>query len=208
MMHDKAMRRFGAVISSLVCGAVVACAGGDTPAVNDDLEDAISANFRNGGVAVAGGAGGRAPTASAGSAGAPVAGSGGAGGEAPAPGPPVAAGGAAGAPPATETPPPSTGGACNGFAVLNENCSGSSCHSAGGVGDFAESEDAALAFVGVSGSVTCGGEGPLLNPDSPKQSIIVQKVNGTVPCGGAMPIGSPPLTDDEISCLEEWIATL
>ena len=195
MMHDKAMRRFGAVISSLVCGAVVACAGGDTPQVDDDLESAISQNFGNGPVAAGGGAGGRAPTASAGSAGAPVAGSGGAGGQ------------AAGAPPTTEMPP-STGGACDGFAVLQTNCCGGSCNRAGGVGDFAESEEAALAYVGVSGSATCGSQGPLLNPDNPKQSIIVQKVNGTVPCGGAMPIGSPPLTDEEISCLEEWIADL
>jgi len=201
MMRDKAMRRFGALISSLICGAVVACAGGDTPQVNDDLEGAISDTFGSGAVAVVGGAGGRAPTASAGSAGAPAAGGGGAGGQAPAPGPPVAAAGAAGA---SSTP----SGACNGFAILQENCSGGSCHGAGGVGDFAESEEAALAFVGVNGSALCSGEGPLLVPANPRQSVIVQKVNGTASCGTDMPIGAPPLTDDEISCLEEWIATL
>jgi hypothetical protein len=205
MMHDKAMRRFGAVISSLVCGAAVACAGGDTPQVNDDLESAISETFGNGRTSVAGGTGGRAPTASAG---APAAGGGGAGGQAPAPGPPVAGAGAAGAPPTTGTPQPSTGGACDGFAVLAENCSGGSCHGAGGVGDFAESEEAAIAFVGVSGTATCGDEGPLLVPENPRQSVIVQKVNGTASCGTDMPIGAPPLSDDDISCLEEWIATL
>jgi hypothetical protein len=214
MMHDKAMRLFGAVISSLVCGAFVACAGGDTPPLDDPLEDAIGQNFGNG--AVAGGTGGSSATSSAGTSAAPRAGSGGTPARAPAPaasqggGAPVASAGSTGAPaepPAEDDPPASTGGGCDGFAVLNEHCNGGSCHGDGGLGNFASSEEAALAFVGVSGSATCSAEGPLLNPDNPRQSVIIQKVLGTATCGAQMPLGVP-LEDEDITCLEDWIATL
>ena len=48
----------------------------------------------------------------------------------------------------------------------------------------------------------------MLNPENPRQSVIVQKVNGAASCGAPMPIAAPPLSDDDITCLEEWIATL
>jgi hypothetical protein len=214
MMHDKAMRLFGAVISSLVCGAFVACAGADTPPVDDPLENAINQNFGNG--AVAGGTGGSSATGSAGTPATPRAGSGGSSPAANPPAnpdrePPVASAGSAGAPaeepPADDDPPASTGGGCDGFAVLNEHCNGGSCHGDGGLGNFAASEEAALSFVGVSGSATCAAEGPLLNPDNPRQSVIIQKVLGTATCGAQMPLGVP-LEEEDITCLEDWIATL
>jgi hypothetical protein len=210
MMHDKivakAVRWFGAVSVGLVCGGFAACAGTDTPPVDDQLEDAIAANFTNGGVAAAGTAGagnaGTGNAANGGSSSAPAGGSGGADDEDP-----PAAGGSAQEPP-DEDPPPSNGDACDGFTVLQTNCSGGSCHGANGLGNFAESEVAARAFVGVSGTVSCASAGPLLDPENPRGSVILQKVNGTADCGGDMPIGRPPLSDTDVDCLEEWIGSL
>jgi hypothetical protein len=214
MMHDKAMRLFGAVISSLVCGAFVACAGGDTPPLDDELGDAISQTYGNG--AVAGGAG---PTGSAGRAGGVAAPAGGrsgsgsgSGGQAPTGGAggsgnPTASGGAGGTP-TGEDPPPSSG-TCDGFAVLKLRCDGPNCHGDGGLGNFAATEEDARAFVGVSGTISCSSEGPLLDPENPRQSVIIQKVLGTATCGAEMPLGAGgPLTDEQVSCLEDWIASL
>jgi hypothetical protein len=213
MMHDKivaeAVRWFGAVSLGLVCGGFAACAGTDTPPVDSQLEDDIAAAFTNGGVAAAGtagagsGNGGSGNTPAAGSGNTPAAGSGGADDEDP----PVAAGGGTQEPPG-EDPPPSTGDACDGFAVLETNCSGGTCHGANGLGNFAESEEAARAFVGVNGTVSCASSGPLLDPENPRGSVILQKVNGTSDCGGAMPIGRPALSDTDVDCLEEWIGSL
>jgi hypothetical protein len=214
MMHDKAMRSFGAVISGLVCGAFVACAGGDAPPVDDALGAAISQNYANG--AVAGGAGGAGPAGAVATPAEPLArGNGGSSPRPPAANNPTATAGTGGstaadeAPAAADAPAPTAGGACDGFAVLNQHCNGGSCHGDGGLGNFAASEEDALAYVGVSGTVSCSGEGPLLDPENPRQSVIIQKVLGTASCGAPMPLGTGgPLTDDDISCLEEWIGTL
>jgi hypothetical protein len=214
MMHDKAMRLFGAMISSLVCGAFVACAGGDTPPVDDELGDEISQAYGNG--AVAGAAGGAGPTGNAGRGGgaaAPAGGRSGSGGQAPVAGAggagnPTATGGAGGTS-AGADPPASNSGTCDGFAVLKLRCDGPSCHGDGGIGNFAATEEDARSFVGVSGTLTCAAEGPLLDPENPRQSVIIQKVVGTATCGEEMPLGAGgPLTDDQVSCLEDWIATL
>jgi hypothetical protein len=208
MMHVNAMRSFGAVITSLVCGAFVACAGSDTPPVDDEFEDALSQTYGRG-TAVAG--------AATGSAGRPSTGSGGRGGapaRPPAGGagstsdPPVASGGAGGAPSGGGDEPPANSGACDGFEVLSLKCNGGGCHGDGSsLGDFAASEEAALAVIGEDGVATCSGEGPMIDPENPRQSLIIQKVLGTATCGGQMPLGTP-LEDSEIDCIEEWIGSL
>jgi hypothetical protein len=210
MMDVKAMRSFGAVITSLVCGAFVACAGSDTPPVDDAFEDALGQTYGRGSAA------GGAPAASAGSSSTPSGGRGGAPARPPAGGggtanPPVASAGTGGAgaqPPGGDEPPPSSGGACDGFEVLNLKCNGGGCHGDGSsLGDFAASEEAALAVVGEDAIATCSGEGPMIDPANPRQSVIMQKVLGTATCGGQMPLGTP-LEDSEIDCLEEWIGSL
>jgi hypothetical protein len=209
MMHDKAVRWFGRVMASLVCGTFVACAGSDTPPVDDGLEDAITQNFGTRAVASGGGAGGAAPAGRGGSSARPPA------------DPdddddplPAASGGSASTaeedpPEGDDDPPASSGGACDGFAdVLAVRCNGSTCHGDGSsFGTFAASEADALSVVGLDASVTCSGEGPLIDPDNPRQSVIIQKVLGTASCGSQMPLGVP-LEDEEIDCLEEWIGTL
>jgi len=92
---------------------------------------------------------------------------------------------------------------------LQASCDGANCHGAGsGLGNFAESEEDAKSFIGVEGTVTCGGKGPLIDPDNPSASILVQKVTPTKPCGAQMPLTGDKLTDDQISCLQEWIGGL
>lgn len=190
-MQYEAVRWLGAM--SLVCGALAACAGSETPRVDDDLEEAIADTFGNGSVGASGstasggrGSGGRANGGSAGSANAGVAGSG------------SAAGGSGGAP-----------GECNGFEILQQSCDGGNCHGSGAPnGNFAESPEIAAAFAGEAPvTAACAMDGPLIDTENARGSLLIQKVNGTVPCGTAMPLVGQ-LSDEEIECLEEWIEGL
>lgn len=185
------MRWLGALSLCVVCGAVAACAGGETPRLSDETEAIIADVYGPGAVGVAGaGGGGRSGSggsANAGSANAGRAGSG------------QSAGGNGGG----------SSAECDGFAILQLRCDGAQCHGADALnGNFAESEAIAAAFAGQDPvTPSCASEGPLINPDNPRGSLLIQKVNGTVPCGGAMPL-TGPLQDDEIDCLEEWISNL
>jgi hypothetical protein len=97
---------------------------------------------------------------------------------------------------------------CNGLAILQASCNGGSCHGAGsGQSGFAEDEEAALSFVGQSGSATCASEGPLFDPANPEDSIVVQKLEDNPPCGSKMPFG-PPLSAEDVACLVDWIGSL
>jgi hypothetical protein len=91
---------------------------------------------------------------------------------------------------------------------LNTKCNGGGCHGDGSAfGNFAASEEDALAVVDEDAIATCSGEGPLIDPANPRQSVIMQKVLGTATCGSPMPLGIP-LEDSEIDCIEEWIGSL
>ncbi len=188
MMQDKAGRWLGVATFCLVSGAFAACAGSKTPSVSDEFEDAIEDTFGSGSVGAAGSANGG--TASGGRAGSANAGT--AGGSSQA-----GNGGAA------------STGACDGFGILQEHCSGNNCHGAGTInGNFAENEDIAAAFAGQD-PVTdeCAMDGPLIDTENPRGSLLIQKVNGTVPCGTAMPLVGQ-LSEEDIDCLEEWIGDL
>ena len=102
-----------------------------------------------------------------------------------------------------------SGDECDGFAVLQTNCGGSGCHGQGSqFSNFAESEDAALAYVGESGEALCASAGPLIDPDNPAASIIIQKVTASSPpCGSPMPVVGE-LSQADITCLQEWIGSL
>src|SRR5262245_37101289 len=158
MMHQRALRVFGAAVSSLILSA---CADGDRPYPDAELRDQIEQRYVDGvpdETASAGGTSGRAGSGGSGAGSAGRNAGGGSGGSA-----------GSGSQPSGE---------CNsGFDVLATNCVGGMCHGAGSpYSNFAESEEAALAFVGESGVSSCSAEGPLLNPDNPAASIIIQKV--------------------------------
>jgi hypothetical protein len=183
------------------------------PTISNDLRDALAETDWNAGAPVAsGGQGGSAMT--------PSAGSGGSAGQDDEPPPDDEAnGGAAGSGMAGISgggggagmdPPAPVGEGCDGFAILEQYCATSGCHGQPGapLGDFASSEEAARAFVGEEGSLACAGQGTIIDTDSPSDSLLVAKVSGDPPCGQAMPPTGEPLTDEEVACLEEWIAGL
>lgn len=183
--QDKRVRWLGVASFCLIAGAFAACAGSETPQIDDDFETAIADTFGNGSVGGAGStAGGRGGSANAGGAG----------------GPSVAGNGSGGSGSAAE---------CDGFGILQENCGGGNCHGAGTPnGNFAESEAIAAAFAGQDPvTAGCAMDGPLIDTENPRGSLLIQKVNGTVPCGLAMPLVGQ-LSEEDIDCLEEWIADL
>jgi hypothetical protein len=183
MMQEKAVRWLG--FASLGLVAFASCAGSETPRISDDFEDAIGDAFGNGRTGAAGSGpsgGGRGGSANAGSAGSSsAAGNGGSG----------------------------SSGECDGFDILKRSCDGENCHGAGTLnGNFAENEEIAAAFVGEAPvTMACSEEGPVINTENPRGSLLIQKVNGTVPCGGAMPLVGQ-LSEEQVDCLEEWIRDL
>ena len=48
----------------------------------------------------------------------------------------------------------------------------------------------------------------LANPDDPESSVLFRKLTDTPTCGSSMPLGQPALSETEIDCVLEWIATL
>jgi hypothetical protein len=196
MMHDRAWRALGA---ASLYSIFVACAGGETPATNAELRDQITAIYVDGDGAVgnAGGGGGRS---GAGGSAQAEAGSGGDDGE------PGGRGGSG----QSSSGGSGSGDECDGYAILEANCGSSGCHGEGSLySNFAESEDAARAFVGESGESSCSAEGPLIDPENPPASIIIQKVAASAPpCGSRMPVVGGPLSQADITCLQEWIGSL
>jgi len=192
-MHDRAWRVVGAasLYSIFVaCAGFIACAGGETPGTDAELRDQITAIYVDGDGAVGrAGSGGRS---GAGGSAQAEAGAGGGDGE------PGGRGGSSG-----------SGGECDGFQVLAQNCGGSGCHGQDSLySNFAESEEIALSFVGESGEALCADAGPLIDPANPAASIIIQKVTASSPpCGEPMPVVGE-LSEEDITCLQEWIRSL
>jgi predicted CxxxxCH...CXXCH cytochrome family protein len=192
----------------LVAG-YVACAGGDTPPVDDAFRDGLRDNF-------GGAAGSQMASAGASGSGGSGSGNGGTGNG----GSSNAAGGAAGssgsggsAPVGGSGPGPGLGNACDAYrTIFLVQCSGSSCHSEGTQnGVFAgDQPPAAGALVDVTSR---NGEecGVLVDPDNIEDSVILQMLRGDQ--GGAcspvpMPIGEDALDDDELDCVTEYLTAL
>jgi hypothetical protein len=92
--------------------------------------------------------------------------------------------------------------------VLETNCSTSNCHGEGSnLGNFAESVEAAREYIGEEGAV-CGGQGPLIDPENPEDSVLVLKLGEEAPCGQPMPLLRDPLSQSDIDCIVEWIGGL
>ena len=80
---------------------------------------------------------------------------------------------------------------------LFASCSGEVCH------EFTAS--GLKASIGVA-ALECCTETPLIAPGFPERSYLLDKVRGTPLCGGLrMPIDKPPLGDDEIQAISDWI---
>ncbi|MEY4547419.1 MAG: hypothetical protein RL685_3614 [Pseudomonadota bacterium] len=179
----------------------VACAGGDTPPRDAELEAKLIEEYDNA-VGQAGGA------SMAGAGGSGQGGSGGQGGSASANagagGSGVAAagstgGGAAGA---------GSGTYCNApVDVLKPACGiGSGCHGAGSrLGDFGDSESAARALLDVETENGCGF---YISSANPAESQILVKLGEDIPggCGERMPFFIDALPESEIACVSDWLS--
>jgi hypothetical protein len=201
MMQDRTILTLGFWSLGMTLGLVTACAGGDTPARDSDLEDRIANMYAGGQTASVGGSTGTGGTAGTGLGGSAAQGTGGgtAGGAGSAS---MAAGGAS--------------GGCDGYAILKSKCSGAPCHDQqssgpGVVSNFVLDQMTAKGFADEP-SATCGSSdnAPIFDPENPAASLVVKKITATSSCGGRMPLGASTqqLTDAELTCVKDWIGTL
>jgi hypothetical protein len=91
--------------------------------------------------------------------------------------------------------------------IFLRTCSVQGCHGAHepAFGLVLSDPDVETLLAG-AGSSTCEGE-VLLVPGDPEASLIVKKIRGTA-CLTRMPQGGEPLSDEEIACIEGWIAAM
>jgi hypothetical protein len=191
MMQDQAIRALRSVcVASVLCGALVAaCAGGDTPARTDELEQLIADTYGRGrqvGAGASGGAGGSSASGTGGSAGSGsmVGGTGGSG-----------------------------GGGCNGFELLQTSCGGNNCHggpNSGTLTNFAFDEATASALEGQpsAASICTMDSAPVFDSGNAPASLVMKKIDGSASCGQRMPPGGPFLQQADIDCIQTWIESL
>jgi hypothetical protein len=104
--------------------------------------------------------------------------------------------------------PPDELGACDMPKFFEERCGGGICHSNG------ESTAAGLDLTSpgveqrVSGAAGTACAGVLADPSDPEGSLLYTKVGDAPTCGTRMPLTGEPLTEDELSCMRDWISGL
>jgi hypothetical protein len=97
---------------------------------------------------------------------------------------------------------------CDIPSLFEVKCGGSICHSAGestAAGLDLTSPGVEERVVGQPGN-SCGGM--LAEPADPEGSLLYSKVMDGPTCGARMPLNGDPLSDDEKSCLRDWISGL
>lgn len=101
-----------------------------------------------------------------------------------------------------------TGLECDVPKLFETRCGGDTCHGGG------DSSAAGLDLVApgveerVSGATgqSCGGI--VADPSNPEGSLLYEKIADMPECGARMPLGSEPLTEDEVTCVRDWISGL
>jgi hypothetical protein len=179
----------------------LACAGEDTPPVDDVLRGALVQNFggQDGQLGVAGAAGGDLGGA---------AGSGGGGGGTP---PPSRGGsGGSGSPVGGGGSGSGNADVCNAYeTIFIRSCVGSNCHEDGSINGAFAGDNPPLAADLVDVVSSRGEEcGVLVDSRDSANSLILQMVAGTQ--GGScfpvqMPLSGDNLTPDELDCVEDWL---
>ena len=100
---------------------------------------------------------------------------------------------------------PSSDGGCDPVADLFPlNCSTSACHSAQSQQGNLDLESPGLPNRLV-GKAAHGGPGLLIDSKNPSQSVMVLKVTDTPPFQFQMPLGAPPLSAEDMACLQAWV---
>lgn len=97
---------------------------------------------------------------------------------------------------------------CDMPKLFEHRCGGDICHSDG------ESTAAGLDLTSpgveqrVSGAAGSGCVGVLADPANPEASLLYTKVLDEPTCGTRMPLTGEPLTEDELTCMRDWISGL
>ncbi|MCC6559107.1 MAG: hypothetical protein IT372_39790 [Polyangiaceae bacterium] len=102
-------------------------------------------------------------------------------------------------------------GACPDIPTLfAQTCLGGGCHSAASkAGDLdLESPELAARVSGAPSTGDCAGRGVLADPADPEGSVLYFKLEPSPPCGSPMPPSGAPLTEAQLACVREWIASL
>lgn len=98
--------------------------------------------------------------------------------------------------------------ACDVPLLFEERCGGDTCH--GGGDSSAAGLDLISAGVEerVSGATgqSCGGI--VADPANPENSLLYEKIADEPECGARMPLVGEPLSEDEITCVRDWISGL
>jgi hypothetical protein len=98
------------------------------------------------------------------------------------------------------------GGACPDIpSFFAATCTSSTCHSSDNKaqGLDLQSPDVASRLVGVSATE---GPGVLVDPSSPADSILYQKLSPDPPFGARMPLAERPLDSSMLACVLAWIS--
>jgi hypothetical protein len=98
--------------------------------------------------------------------------------------------------------------ACDVPQLFETRCAGDSCHGGG------DSSAAGLDLLSpgveerISGATgqSCGGI--VADPANPENSILYEKLGEAPECGARMPLATEPLSEDEITCVRDWISGL
>jgi hypothetical protein len=197
---------FRAAAFGVLAVGFIACAGDDTPPVDNTTRDALAAEFPDpeGQQAAAGTASSGGGAAGAGGSGA---GAGGSSGRAGAGSSSAGTGGSGGS---GQAGAGSSADVCDAFGtILTLKCNGGNCHGDGAAnGDFAASEAAAAA--GVDQQSTRGAScGVLIDPNNTEDSLIYKMVAGTQDFGACFPVQMPlsgdNLSSEELDCVQDWL---
>lgn len=98
------------------------------------------------------------------------------------------------------------GDSCDVPTLFAEKCGGSICHGQGAGHIDLVSGNINDRVANATG-IDCP-DGVLADPSDPEGSLLYQKVADTHTCGSLMPLGGIPLTDDEVTCIRDWISGL
>jgi hypothetical protein len=100
---------------------------------------------------------------------------------------------------------PSSDGGCDPIVdIFPLGCSTSACHSAQSQQANLDLESPGLP-ARLMNKAAHGGPGLLIDSASPAQSVMVLKVTDTPPFQFQMPLGAPPLSPEEMACLQAWV---
>ena len=102
------------------------------------------------------------------------------------------------------TAPPSDGGCDPVVDLFPLSCSTSACHSAQSQQGNLDLESSGLP-ARLVGKQAHGGPGLLIDAANPPQSVMLLKVTDTPPFQFQMPLGAPPLSPEEMACLQAWV---